>query len=527
MRIFRQQIVAGVLVLQLVFGLFAPPLLAVVIGVDRYLEDVKFLSSDEMKGRGTGTKGLDRAAKYIAQQFESAGLQYLNGGSYFQPFPVSINARMGNGNGLRYSLDGVSAKLKLNEDFIPFNFTATGQAEGPVVFAGYGITAKEYGYDDYAGLDVKDKIVLVLRHEPQEYDADSLFEGRVYTEHSQLFSKAFNAKIHGARAILLVNDAASHSSNSMEKFISGVSPASPGIPFLQLKSEIVEKWFDASGRDFRAVQEDIDEDLQPQSFEFPGSLRVRMDTDVHSESRMVNNVVGFLPGESDEYVVIGAHYDHLGAGEQYSLAQDKMGTPHPGADDNASGTAGVIALARWFSAQPRMKRGIVFVAFAGEELGLLGSSFYANHSSLPIENAVAMINMDMIGRIRENKVLVGGLSTGSGFSELLERIKTKYPFTIDTVGHIYGSSDHTSFQTKLVPVLFFFSGLHEDYHKPSDTWDKINPAGASKLLEMIGEMAGELANSPARPHYIRGLHSRAPASSGAAAGGGRGAYVPF
>jgi Peptidase family M28/PDZ domain len=214
-------------------------------------------------------------------------------------------------------------------------------------------------------------------------------------------------------------------------------------------------------------------------------------------------VAGYLPGLTDEYIVIGAHYDHLGLGEQFSMAPSLAGTIHPGADDNASGTAGVIELARWFSTQPKQKRGILFLTFAGEELGLLGSSYFVNHPALPLDRDVAMINMDMIGRVRDGKIFIGGVGTGSTLKKLLEEITPKYGLHIDYSEAGYGSSDHTSFTTKQVPVLFFFSGLHADYHKPSDTWDKIDAPDAAKLLQMIAEVSEDLRESPDRPLFVR------------------------
>jgi aminopeptidase YwaD len=503
---------------------------AVSISPATYLDDVKYLASDAMKGRGTGTPELDKAAKYIAQQFQKAHLKPIDGKSFYQNFTVSTNSHLGAANHLDYQLDGEKHALRFNQDFLPFNFSGSGRISGELVFAGYGITAREYNYDDYTGIDVKDKIVLVLRHEPQEFDAKSVFDGRVYTEHSQVLSKAVNAKLHGAKAILFVNDMAAHSGeDQLEKFSSTVSPGSPGIPFIQVKAEVVERWFQASGKSFRQVQEDIDREAGPKSFSFPASLLIDLQADVQRESRTVHNVAGFIPGETDEYVVVGAHYDHLGLGEQYSLAPDLAGTPHPGADDNASGTAGVLSLARWFGSQPRQKRGVLFMAFAGEELGLLGSSYYVSHATFPIEKAVAMINMDMIGRIREEKVYVGGAGTGSTFKSILDELKKRYPFQLDISEQGgYGSSDHTSFTTKQVPVLFFFSGLHADYHKPSDTWDKIDAKDAAKLLELIGDLMTRLADEPNRPQYVKvnephGGHAAGSSEAGSASGG----YGPY
>jgi hypothetical protein len=303
-----------------------------------------------------------------------------------------------------------------------------------------------------------------------------------------------------------------------------------GIPFVQVKAEIADRWLAASGKTLKSLQSEIDKELKPQSFALPAGFQVLMSLDIRRDVKNVRNVAAYLPGETDEYVVIGAHYDHLGLGEQSSLAPSQIGTVHPGADDNASGTAGVLELARYFAAQPKMKRGILFLAFAGEELGLLGSSHYANNPLLPLDKAVAMINMDMIGRIREGKVYIGGAGSGEGFKDLLARITPRYPLNVDlsdTTG--YGSSDHTSFTTKEAPVLFFFSGLHADYHKPSDTWEKIDAEGAIRLLDLVADVASELRDGGDRPKFVRVTppahgHTSAGSATGSSTGSGYGAY---
>jgi aminopeptidase YwaD len=478
---------------------------AATIDPGRYLDDIKFLASQDMKGRGTGTPELEKAAAYIAADFRSFGLQPIDGKSYYQAFSVTTHARLGNDNHLAYTVAGKRVKLPFREDFIPFNFSARAKMSGPVVFAGYGITAPEYNYDDYQGIDAHDKIVLILRHEPQEFDDKSVFEGKVYTQHSQFWSKASNAKMHGARGVILVSDRAAHpgEAEDLEKFAEVAGPGDVGIPFLQMKSEVADRWFALAGKRAEDIEAAIDKDLQPRSFAFPSSLEVDANSDVERVVKTAHNVAGYLPGLTDEYIVIGAHYDHLGLGEQFSMAPSLAGTIHPGADDNASGTAGVIELARWFSTQPKQKRGILFLTFAGEELGLLGSSYFVNHPALPLDRDVAMINMDMIGRVRDSKIFIGGVGTGSTLKKLLEEVTPKYGLHIDYSEAGYGSSDHTSFTTKQVPVLFFFSGLHADYHKPSDTWDKIDAPDAAKLLQMIAEVSEDLRESPDRPLFVR------------------------
>src|SRR5205823_3892916 len=241
--------------------------------------------------------------------------------------------------------------------------------------------------------------------------------------------------------------------------------------------------------------------------------------------KTVHNVVGYLPGETSEYIVIGAHYDHLGLGEQFSMAPSLAGTVHPGADDNASGSSGVIELARRMGSEPKPKRGVLFMTFAGEELGLLGSSYYVNHPELPLDKAVAMINMDMIGRVREGKVYIGGAGTGTTLRATLDQVVPKYKLKVDfsdTTG--YGSSDHTSFTTKQVPVLFFFSGLHSDYHKPSDTWDKIDAPDAARLLQMVAEVSDRLREDDTRPQFVRVKEPGVMGGVGSSSGSGYGPY---
>ena len=489
------------------------------IAPQAYLDHVRYLSSDELKGRATGTPELDKAAKYIAAKFKSFGLKPV-AGSYLQTFQVTTQMKIGDGTRFAYTLDGATSALKLKEGFQVVGASSAGAFEGPVIFAGYGITAPEYSYDDYAGLDVKGKVVLIWRYEPQQFDEKSKFAGRNETAHSQFFTKGINARMHGAKAVILVNPSFNRTDDPMDTF--GSSGGQASIPFLQIRADEVEKWFKAAGKSVKEVGEGIDKDLQPRSFAFPESLKVEAKIDLEREQHKTSNVTGYLPGQTDEYIVIGAHYDHLGLGDNHSLG--KVGEIHHGADDNASGTAGVLELAHWFSKQPKQKRGILFMTFTGEELGLLGSGYYVGHPELPLEKCAAMINMDMIGRIRDSKVFLAGSGTGASFKELIDGVKGKYDLKLDlseTAG--YGSSDHTSFTTKQVPVLFFFSGLHGDYHKPTDTWDKIDAPDAAKLLDFVSDVALKLASDPERPQYVRVEPPSPPKGS---SGGGSG-YGPY
>ncbi len=497
---------------------------------ERYLDNIKFLASPEMKGRESGSPELEKAGRFIAAQFKADGLKPPDG-SYLQPFEITTSAKLGRDSSLDVTEIGKSETLQLGKEFIPINFSARGRAFGGVVFAGYGITAPEYKYDDYAGLDVHDKFVIVLEHEPQEFDEKSVFEGKIYTSHSETYSKAANARKHGAAGVILVWDRVNHESQkdykeALEPFGGTSGPTDAGILFVQARESAVEPWVKAAGKDLTQIETEINADLKPRSFAIPG-VEIRENIDVERVVKTVHNVVGYLPGQTDEYVIVGAHYDHLGLGGQFSLDPSMTGTVHPGADDNASGTSAVIELARHFSALPKPKRGILFMTFAGEELGLLGSGYYANHPELPLNKAVAMINMDMIGRVRDGKLYIGGLATGTTLRGDLDALTPDFPdLHIDYSDNSgYGSSDHTSFTAKQVPVLFFFSGLHADYHKATDTWDKINAAGAIEVVKLVAEVTDKLDSDAGRPQFVR-VEEKVNPHGGVVAGSGSG-YGPY
>jgi Peptidase family M28/PDZ domain/PA domain len=503
------------------------PAAAQVASPEAYLEDVKFLSSPDLRGRGAGTPELDQAAAYIAEKFEEAGLQPAGENGYLQPFQVTTGAVMGEDNHLSVHSPAGERSLVPGEDYAPINFSSSGTASGQLVFAGYGIDAEEKAYDDYAHLDVQGKIAVVLRYEPPSFSGG---EGsRRYTRHANLISKAINARNRGAAAVIIVNGYREGSDgDELIKFGSVSGPADAGIPMVQVKNDVVQGWLEGSGKSLRELQTAINDSNAPQSLELASDLRVELEVDVERKQAEVNNVIGYLPGETDEYVVIGAHYDHLGLGDENSLARDKVGQIHPGADDNASGTAGLIALAKAITSQGKDRRGTLFMAFAGEEIGLLGSQHWTEHPTKPLEDAVAMLNMDMIGRV-DNKVHVGGAGTAQAFQQMLDEAVKDAPFEVAASRSGYGASDHTSFTTKGIPVLFFFSGLHADYHKPSDTWDKINAAAAVEVLDIVDEVADDLRAIEERPEFIReaAMASGDPHSGAPPGTGGGGGYGPY
>ena len=508
-------------------ALSAAAILAAAGSPATYLEHVKILASDSMKGRGAGSPELERAAGYIAGELAPLGVQPAGDDGFFQAFTVTTGAEMGPDNALRVENNAGEQTIPVGEGWRPINFSRSGEVSGPVVFAGYGISASELSYDDYFHFDVKDKIVVVLRYEPPSFGENDEPKRRQYTHHANLISKAINARNRGAKAVILVNgNRPDGDDDELIKFGAISGPDDSGILMAQVQNKVVEGWFRRSGKSLSLLQRDINSSKSPQSFALSENFKLTLSIDIERKHAEVRNVIGYLPGTTEEYVVVGAHYDHLGLGDESSLAPDKIGQVHHGADDNASGTAGMLEIARRFAEDPsQYRRGLLLMAFAGEEIGLLGSSHWVEEPTKPLDKAVAMLNMDMIGRINKGKAYVGGVGTSGGFKDLVDRLAKGRGFSLDVTNSGYSASDHTSFTGKRVPVLFFFSGLHGDYHKPSDTWDKINAEGAMEVVDLVGDIAAELRGDGERPLFTKAEpdpHSGAPPSS--SGGGGYGPY---
>ncbi len=526
-----------------VCALFLAPVSALApVRGDRWLADVKYLASDELKGRGDGSPELDQAADYIAHEFRELKLEPFSGG-YFQPFDATVGADLGPNNSL-VSLETPPHAFQMRKDYIPLSFSGSGELTGNVAFVGYGITAPEYRYDDYAGIDAKGKIVVLLRHEPQEDDEKSVFLGKRMTRHAALYSKAMNARNHGAAAMLLVNDPVHHNEDKLIRFGDGGTD-SVGMLSFQVERSAAERWMKPSGHSLEELQKEIDKDLSNHSFLLPSTVQLKIEGDVKVKHATLKNVAGLLRGSDpklrDEVIVIGAHYDHLGLGDYDSLAPDKIGQIHHGADDNASGTAGMMELARSFTADgARPRRSILFLAFAGEELGLFGSADYVKEPLLPLDRTVAMLNLDMIGRVKGNKLYVGGVGTSPGFRSLVtEENKSENgdpAFQIDFSDTGYDASDHMSFARKDVPVMFFFSGLHADYHKPTDTWDKMEPEAVARVLALVARVAKRIDAADERPVYVQARADRRnhgngegerPTAESGSQGEGQSGYGPY
>jgi hypothetical protein len=498
----------------------------------RLKSDVTYLAADEREGRAPGTKGIEAAADYIAHVFRDAGLRPApRADGFFQPFALKGRTRLGDEQKLACAgPDGRKLEAALKSDYTPLPITVAGTvASAPLVFAGYGITARDEShkldYDDYAGIDVRGKAVLILRREPQQFDDASPFDGKRDSKYATFQHKATNAFQHGAAAVLLVNNLAGLEGKADEliNFARGQLAGDSNIPFLMLSRAFADKLLAEAGKpELAEFENQIDGDLKPRSRELNGwaaSARVTLTVD-RTETK---NVIGVLEGagpHADETIVIGGHYDHLGHGGFASGSLALLSSAiHNGADDNASGTAMVLELARRLGARrDPLPRRVVFMAFSGEERGLLGSHYYVEHPLFPLEKTVMMINCDMVGRLNtKGELTMIGTGTSPGIDTLVDVLAKSAGFTIKKVAGMtdgFGGSDHESFYDKGVPVLFAFTGLHADYHRPSDDSDRINYGGMARIADYLELITLDLARRPERPVYAKMVRKAPPAHSG-------------
>jgi hypothetical protein len=494
--------------------------------LERMRKDLFFLASPECEGRGIDTKGIEKAAAHIADQFKAAGLKpAMKDGSYFQPFTHVVSSRQANPTKLAFAGPNDAAKeLKAGTDFNPLGFSSTARANAGIVFAGYGITAPDLKYDDYAGIDVAGKWVIVLRKLPRAAaKGDDRFDKSVRNPDESAFAalqaKVDNAAAHKAAGVIIVNDAATAAGrDQLSQFADhsfGTTPVE--IPVVHVKREAIDALV-AGGpvKGLADLETLIDKDLKPRSFEVAG-WKADGEVTVNRTEYKCKNVVGVLEGSgplADETVVIGAHYDHLGYGNFGSLGgATARGKIHFGADDNASGTTGLIELARRYGAmKDREGRRLVFVAFSAEERGLYGSAHYCASPPFPLDKTAAMINLDMIGRSKpvpadwlgieqKDRLVVYGTGTGDTFADLVKSANEKPDFKLITLAGGTGPSDHQSFYLKKVPVLFLFTGTHGEYHRPTDVPEKVNVPAMKKVADYVQNLADHLTTVPTRPKY--------------------------
>jgi hypothetical protein len=492
----------------------------------RLRADVEWLAAPEREGRGPGTAGINATADWITKQFSEIGLESPGERqARIQPFEMTLEAKLGAAAKNTAEIvgppdaSGVSQliPLELGRDFTPLAIGASGSFDLPLVFAGYGITAPSEKYDDYAPLAAESKAkgaaVIVLRQEPQKNDPHGAFEGNLTSEHAALTRKLANASEHEAGLVVFCDDEAAEGDPLMRFNRAGEGSDGRTTPVLHVRRSVVD---DVIRRAMKAslddIQKRIDESLTPASSPLEG-WRLRGSTAIERTKTQARNVLGLLPGSgraatgeapaipAGETVVVGAHYDHLGFGGAGSAAPGEQAIHH-GADDNASGTALLIEVARRLSAAGPLSRSVLFVAFSGEERGLLGSAHYTANPVLPLADTVGMVNFDMVGRLTDNKVIIYGTGTATGFDALVDRLGKAHGFDVAKEPGGFGPSDHASFYAKKVPVFHVFTGTHADYHRPTDTAEKINYEGLARLVGLSVDLIRELAEAPERPAYV-------------------------
>lgn len=457
---------------------------------ERYLRHITLLAHDRLKGRDTGSSGIDIAAGYIAGQFTDIGLKPGGtDGSYFHEFKLNFGGKLADSASLSFS--GVEVpQLSPGQNWTAPGWSAEGTFSGDVVFVGYGIIHPEKNHGDYAGVDVKGKVAFMVRREPAAWRS----EGGSFSRHSWFATKVGLAREKGAVGVIFVNQA-TEQADSLSG--SAMDRANYRLPAVQVKREVADALFKAAGMDsLAAVQQKLDAGTT--CSQLMGTIRVN--GAIAFEGTPARNIIGLLPGtgpNADEYVIIGAHYDHIG---------EQGGQIHNGADDNASGTAGVIEVARAMAATPGRNRSAMFITFSGEERGLLGSAQFCADPTVPLDRIIAMLNMDMIGRLadtHENMLAIQGLGTGDCFKEIVDRHAKAMNFDFLPDDSARGPSDHASFYNAGIPSLFFFTGIHPDYHQPGDDTPKINAIGGANVAHLVYNIALDLVNRPARPVFAR------------------------
>jgi hypothetical protein len=464
--------------------------------------DVHFLAADSLEGRFSGSPGARVAAGFIADRFRSLGLEPAGEeGGHLQGFTFISAVRPGPANRLALAFPEGERVLRLEDDYQPLTFSSSGAASGSVVFAGYGIKAADPAYDDYAGLDVKGKVVLVLRFSPDGDDPASRF-----APYMPLRRKAAEAREQGAAALLVATGPVGGTEPVPVKISFDASFADAGLPVFGISTAVAESLFAGQGFTLAELQQRVNERKEPASR--PLAVAASLTADLVQERTRADNVVALLPGTDparrDEVVVVGAHYDHLGLGGEGSGSLYREGRAiHNGADDNASGVAALLEIARQLSAAPPA-RTVLFAAFAGEEEGLLGSNHLVRNLPVPKERLVAMINLDMVGRPKPGPALtIGGYGTATEWPQLIEGLNANHHLKLATNKGGFGASDHSSFYAADVPVLFFFTGAHEDYHTPSDDAGTLDYPRMAQVARFAADLARQIADLPQRPTFQR------------------------
>ena len=471
---------------------------------------VEALAADDLQGRLTGSEGAQRAADYIVEQLADLGASPLPGHDEFRlPFEFTAGVR---DEGSTVAIDGGSRWAE-RDQVQALSFSDSAEVEGEVVFAGYGLVVPEsqdFGYDSYATLDVTDKIVVVLRYFPEDVDQD--LRG-ILSRYSGLRYKAMAARQRGAKALLVLAGPRSPNAGLIVPMTFDTAISGSGIVAASVGRAVGEAIFShVADRTLDAIQAELDTgNPHVAGFAIDG-LQLSLDVKVAREARTGYNVAGYLPpstaapasSEEKPYVLLGAHYDHLGLGLQgNSLARDsERGTVHNGADDNASGVAAVIEAGRALVGVER-RRGIILAFWSGEELGLLGSASFVASEPVPMAEIAAYLNFDMVGRSRDNRLALQAVGSSPAWEGLIERANVPVGFDVQIQADPYLPTDVMSLNGADVPSLNFFTGSHEDYHRPSDVPAIINYEDLDRVIRLGALIARNVANRDAALEFVR------------------------
>lgn len=490
------------------------------VALARVTADIKYLASDELGGRLPGTPEMDQCVKYIVDEFKRVGIKPgMPDGTYLQTLDVSENL----GSSRTLLKDDCSLvlvapgneeiKLTLDEQFKPQICRENFDLNTGLVFVGYGIRSEEHNFDEYRGVDVKGKVVVMVRVEPQQTKADSVFNGTENSIHAMMQTKVAAARRAGAAAILMVNDGQTAPTAEKDELAAYemFGRVTNQIPFAHIKRSTLDALLQKSPLvhpngdkldSVAQVEKVIDDTLSPLSQEM--DCQVKFAAKYDQKQVLTSNIIGVIEGEgphADETIVIGGHYDHLGKGAFGSRAPGRNEV-HNGADDNATGTAGVMELARRFAkSDKKPARRLVFICFTAEEMGLIGAQHYVQNPVFPLEKTVAMINYDMIGWLRDNKLTCYSWFTGDSFGSSLDRVNEKHKLELVKPEQGFAGSDHLPFMQRGIPVMFLHTGITDTYHTPEDDFSTINCDGALKVIEFTEDLLWDLASLPERPKF--------------------------
>jgi len=475
--------------------------------IERISADLYYLASDELEGREAGSPGALLAAEYIARNFEATGLEPVDD-DYYLDFEFTVDISPGEMNMFEIIKPGGTESVVMGEGFTPLTMSRNGLATGEVVFAGYGISAPELGWDDYAEIDASGKVVFCLIGEPNAGDAESRIQSIYPRQYSSVRLKAHTAYTHGATALIVVTGPATIEEGGEDRLPSINRRGTLGeaeIPVVYVSQETAEKLWAPMGAPLKMIQTEMDRNMMPYGTDIDG-VSVLISVDLERTNVRTVNVAGVLPGcdpeLADEYVIVGAHYDHLGIKEEETESGETEWVIYNGADDNASGVAGVLELARLFTvAEEQPSRSILFICFDAEEKGLLGSYSYIGTPAVPLENTVAMVNMDMIGRASPGEdgmplSTIQGIHSCTVFEEIVPATTPDGEVRLLAMRNPVGGGDYVPFYNCRIPILNFFTGEHEDYNTPNDDADRINYEGMASILGAVHQVIYDVADYP-------------------------------